>query len=553
MKNWHPNRWWAVIGLALVSLLAIALPGSAQSGDCGGAAGCVYSGEFDSGADGWEASYDGLVSSVDIGHLDYKSFGALWWTTEAWGILTMETNSNYDFAHSDQRVGIRQTFNLSAGRYQLVTRIAADLAQGSAVYYNVEGFGAVNTARILSYYDAWQTLSTDDLSPNSFTIDTPGSVTVVIAAGYRSKVYFDYIYLIRLSDATYEPTATPGPGTPTAAPAATATAIPASATPIASGTAYCVPAPATATGLPPDAVATATPTALPGGTNWAYFDGFDNSLNGSNHFWATAGTGVELAYNVGRRALNAVIVPNSADPGGGSMARSALIYRPGTTQLSTFYVDVWAMANFVASGKSQYLEVWKEEGGAWSNVGAAQVSHSSWYPSHWAIPVSTGVTAIAFVAHRSDSATVDKLYLDDIYLYGDLSLSPYCDDTFHPSTVFIGMNTYAPYADGITLSINAGRACPANVLRPNNLWGMLLAQLTILLDQITALAPGHILGQTLDLAQQYITGPLGGVIILATFVFDWSIPILMLEIYIAFQGGLLVIGIWKTIRRAFIV
>lgn len=555
MKNWHRNLIFILIFIGLI-VLVIAAPVYGQSGDCGGASGCVDSSDFDTGLDGWVASYEGVTPTVDVIWLASKSFGWLWWQTNASGVATMQTNGSYDLLHADQRVGMRKSFQLTPGRYVLVTRIAADRPSSSVVYYNIDGFGAVNTARILGFWDTWQVLRTDDVNSNSFSVLTAGNVTVVLSADYRSMTYLDYIYLLRLSDATPYPSSTPGLGTPTALPGATSTPMPPSATPIATGTAYCVPAPSTPTpGIPGDTSPTATPTALPAAIGWSYYDGFDQALSGTDNFWVSAGSGVDIAYNVGHRALNAVGIPNSADPGGGSLERPALIYRPGGFITSTFYIDAWAQASYVAEGRTQYLEVWTEDSGTalWSKAGEVAISHRLWYPSHWTITSAGSISAVAFVARRSDDVPVDKVYLDDVYLYGDLSLSPYCDGTFPPNTVFIGLDDNTPYQDGVTLSVSADRECPAAILRPNNLWGMILAQLTFFLDQLTALAPGHIPGQTRDMVQQYMLSPVGGLILLATIILDWNVPIIMLEIYIAFQGGLAVIGIWKTIRRAFIV
>jgi hypothetical protein len=561
-----PSRKLLAISFSLLAVLAFGLAATraqAQTPNCGGAAGCVSSSDFTLGADGWESSYGGIVPTVDVGWLNYKSFGVLFWQSEAYGVLTMTTNANYDYYNADQRSGIRKTFWLEPGRYQVAVRIAGDRPASSVVYYTVDAFGSLRTAKILNFPQGignvgWTEIETTETEATSFTIETVGDVSIVLTADQYSTIYLDYVYLIRLSDVTPYPSATPGPGTPSATPGpptATSTPIPPQATPVPAATAYCQPKPTA--GLP-----AYTPTY---GVRWSYFEGFDNALTGVNNFWATMGEGVSIVYNVGHRALNAGGIPNSADPGGGSMDRPALIYRPTTPLTGTVYVDVWSTASFVAAGVTQQLEVWVEDagyaGGAyWTKMDDVTVSHRTWYPAHWEISPPTGgdysgvISAIAFVAKRSDGAALEKVYLDDVSLYNHLTMAPYCDGTFPDGTEIVGPERDNGIDDDVYfINVPVGRDCPGDIMRPNNFWGMLLAGVTMFLDNQTALSPGHTPGTTRDLATQYVMSPLGGVVILASIILDWNIPITMIKIYFVFQIGLGVVGIWKLIRRTFIV
>jgi hypothetical protein len=213
----------------------------------------------------------------------------------------------------------------------------------------------------------------------------------------------------------------------------------------------------------------------------------------------------------------------------------------------------WAKANVVPIGETASIQVWELYAGTWTRSANISVSAGRWYPFH--SDISATAEQVAFVPVRSDAPGAGYMLLDDIYLYAPADNAPYCNGQYPVDVVSF---TGGGFDSGIggsttTIMVPVGKDCPTAVMRPNNLWGLLLAQVTVWLDGVMALAPSHVMGSTRDLARTYMIGPLGGVVSLAVVVLDWRIPLAMLSIYLAFEVGLGIVGIWKLIRRTFFV
>ena len=261
------------------------------------------------------------------------------------------------------------------------------------------------------------------------------------------------------------------------------------------------------------------------------------------------------------------VVPSGSDHTGDGGVSIKIQYDPhwATTTASGFdqaliletnfgvatWVNAYAQADVVLAGGSAKMEIWELVGSTWSRVGSDSIGAQYWYPIHAAI--SASATHIAFVPARSDTPSAGWTYLDDVYIYSPEANQPYCSGGYPTGTMAINGGDISNGNGSTTIMYPVGKECPTSIMQPNNIWGMLLAQATLFLDGQMAWAPSHVLGATRDLAQQFMLGPLGGIIQIGTIILDWSVPITMLKIYIAFQAGLAVIGIWKTIRRAFIV
>lgn len=527
LKNWQAKA--ALVFIAALMAAAWWLPALGQSVDgCPTGADCAASSTFDADTDGWS------VQSADIGWLAAFSAGF----TQADGVVRV-----YNYQQRDQgtnAMGIYKSFWLQPGQYQIRFRATQDIDWAHGVVVVVDSPDVVAhtwSSRLSEWYF-------QEFTTSYFTLYSPQMVKVRIATG--ANAYFDYVYVERLPDTLPTATqiaATNTPGGPTSTPRPTAIPVGSQATPVPAATAVCRPAPTV-----PDIYA--TPSAYTG-TSFSVVDLFDTGSWPSN---------TTLAW----QRLGGATITQGADHSGNMSGAALLPYAGhyGQTTLSSLdqalvlpvsygypvWLNAWAQSDAVPVGQTAQMEVWERSGGSWSRIAVVTISAQQWYPLHAA--VSANATEIAFTAVRSDIPSGGQAYLDDVYIYSPESNTPYCNGTYPANTTGSRDTTNL---DGVDLQYPANKPCPTAIMQPNNIWGMILAQLTIFLDRQMAMAPLHVQGTTRDLAQQFMIGPLGGVIILGSMVFDWNIPIISMELYITFQAGLIIIGIWKLIRRSLLM
>lgn len=501
-KRWIP--WLALCAFPLMLLCLVTLPALAQSGSCGGLPNCISDNEFTADTETWFNNFTG----TSLQWLSSKSFGWLWWTSSAQGVIegTYPTDRIY----------------LTPGRYIASTRLATDSSFQYDLRMNGDRVGDVWTVG-----SSWATYQS-----YSIYVAQPGYQQFELELADPSLaggLYVDYFWIT--ADTTFTPSPSPvwtlGPGTPspTPQPAATATAVAATQLPVP--TQVCQSAAPTATptvvaqyGITP--AATATPS-------WAYYENFDDNLNGT--YWAMNNTSYQVAGGRNNSAYS-LQLPMSNLPSlpAATLTSQGIVFAPGGTLPATVYVNAWARAQFVPQGITITVDIFKLDGGNWSLVQSVPVSYLDWYPFQVTVSSSSG-TAIAFGAHRSDSieAYDTPVSLDDIYLYTSAGDEPYCDGTIPQSAINIGAADNNPYTTGGTryfLTVPADRDCPPDILVPNNFWGYLLAGLTRFLDVTMGPWPTHTPGVTATLVANLISSPVITFATLACLFVDLRVPLL---------------------------
>lgn len=528
MTSSHRKRTGVTLLVALALLAGGALlsvTAHGQDAGCPGGPRCIDYSTFDSDTDGWVAAN----ADTTLTWLASKTLGT---SSLATGVVQV-----YDpHISTSSAPWIKKTFYLQAGHYQLSVRAGEDLdIQQDIVTIYVRHDGTVS-----GWYGSLSPWYFLDIYSQVITVDQPGPVDVEIENS--KNFYIDSIALESMDAGapTLTPTTviyTPNPSQPT--PTASTTPIPYAqqATPMPVPTAVCSNAQPTPVGQ----YVTETVTT----TTWSMLE----------TFW-----GIDLYSDMGAWQRTGVIdwvaAPDHTGDASGA-ARLKYDNAPVTNAIilpvvftGTYYLNAWAQADVVPVGATAYMEVWAMSG-TWSRVAQIAIGAQHWYPLH--VTITGDPTALAFVATRSDSPSSGFAYIDDIYLYAPESNMPYCSGAYPGTTTSMTGSGLYGGSDSVTLLYPGDKPCPGEVMQPNNIWGMILAQFTLFLDAQMAWSPVHVLGTTRDLAQQFMLGPIGGMVALATIIFDWRIPITMLEIYLAFQAGLGIIGIWKVIRRAFII
>jgi len=493
---------------------------------------CVDQSEFatdDPARNGWVAGNGGTISDTELGWLASKSFGALWWATSAQGVLTAKGTKPL----------ISKIVYLEPGRYRMVLRVGSDKVWGiigNQLFTRATPPGGTTFGTgSFSVSDSFKTLITDE-----FTVSSPGDVMIEFSGQESVMLFFDYVWVVK--DTTATPT--PGPGTPSATP------LPATSTPIPTPTPFCIDAPPTATPGPPQFQLTPTPSPTPNPqTSFTVLDQF--VFVTLSDIWEAAGNGVYVSLSTGRATAKpgAVFIPYSVDPPGWTfvdMERTALIWQPSTVLSSTIYVDGWGRADIVPQGTSAFVEVWKLDAGTllWSQAGTSQISAGNWYNFHQSLSSAGGIAAVAFLTSRSDAPTSGGLYIDDIYMYGDLANAPFCDGTYISPP---GGGTEP--TDTTVITIPADRTCPPDVRVPNNFWGPLLAQLTLFLDAIFAFAPGHTPGSITLMLNDLVASPFGTYTILASVFFDLRVSAVMTGLILLMEGVRAIWSIWLAVKK----
>lgn len=492
---------------------------------------CVDQSEFstdDPAHFGWLPSNGGNHTDNVVGWVSTMNFGLPWLGTSADGVLTVAGSSPT----------FHKTMYLQPGQYLIVTRAGTsfNLFGSDRLFMNVTPAGTTSfNVGSFPIPNNFQTIIS-----NEFTVSSPGDVDIELQGDSSTTLYFDYIWIVQSST----PTPTPGAGTPTVTP------VPAAATPIPTGTPYCITESATATPGPPQFELTPTATPSPNLNNWTVLDHFDFATLSS--IWTVAGNGVYNSFSTGRGTSKpgAVFIPYSVAPGGWdhtSMLRTALIWRPTDVLTDTVYTDGWARADFVPTGTAVTAEVWTLDGGTleWSQADTTQVSSGSWYNFHTELTSAGGVVAVAFLSSRSDDATSGGIYLDDIYIYGDLANSPRCDGAYISPP---GGGPEPP--DTTPITFPSDKPCPPNLNVPNNFWGPLLANLTLFLDGLFAFSPLH---NNLNLAgtvRDLINAPIFIYLQLIAMFFDLRIPIAVVLVIIAINVADTIYNTWIKVKDA---
>lgn len=549
---------WAVsLTVALVALV-MAQVALGQSADCGGHT-CIDQQPFDTEAStlgdapgsGWsdspDAPYDPAITTT-LQWIANKTFGFLIWQTSADGVLVVN-------GRTVGLEGIRKTLYLDPGYYQMQLRAGSSDGLGSNIFMIVYlpddqrlDIGSCNVSGF------------EICESSTFTVTTSGMVTLNIDdygswENLGATIYLDYIDLAQVAQL---PTATPPPaGTPTATPQA------ANSTPVPTTTPYCVNVPTATPGAPQFAI-TPTVTATPANA-WGLMDKFGYLTLGGGA-WTVSGN-VSIAQNVGHglSGNGAVQVPNSHPPDAwdqSTMPLNALIYaRPGEFTLP-FYLDFWAQASYVPAGVTNTVQVWVLDPTLpyWTLMLEQAVSTSAWYAIHAQVnaPVSNRISAVAITSQRSDGSTAEKVYIDDVYFYGNISMAPRCNGELPPN-VSDGANPDSILGtrpdpliinNGEVIFVPENKPCPTNIDRPNNFWGYLLAGVTLFMDNMFALTPMHTPGQFQGLVKTLILSPIGSLFIYMSILLDWQISFFVLGLMAIIWPIYLIIVIWSMMRRA---
>lgn len=546
-----------VIASLLIGLLAAPAPAIAQTA-CGDYT-CAFYDEFNNSLDGWVGNKT-IDPTGQLGQyqaeaewLADKTLGPFWDTTSARGV-----------AHAWQvygsNAGIQKVFELSAGRYQVVTRAAQDwsLTGGTLMIDIAPPTGGLTEQ--FSINDRFK-----EFISSEFVVEEAGPVSIEILHNARSGLYVDYVWVIESTI----PQPTPGPGTPSPTPPL------ATSTPLPVGTPYCVEAVPTPTPGPgqfatPTPAPTAGPTPTPGADlSWSMLDTFDDYLN--PRWWTIGGDGiVKLQINTGNPSSTAgsVAIQYSSDPPGWDfeeMERTALIYQhvadvrnPSAKAAFSLPFDLRAFgsAQSVPAGQTAYIETWvyDPQQPRWYKLGETAVSAGRWYSFHYTVTAPGGssgvISAVAFTARRTDEPASGVVYLDDFYVWGNASLAPLCGGRYPPQSYTItkggtsqtGGSGLGPGAgidgdpgDGSLppyyLRYPMDKDCPPGITVPNNIYGPILAGLTILLDVLYADSPSYELG-LLPAAVRMFLAPfsIALVLFLAFIRFDalWQVVVVRL-------------------------
>ena len=229
-----------------------------------------------------------------------------------------------------------------------------------------------------------------------------------------------------------------------------------------------------------------TPTPNPARFQASLRDGRTNAL------WVTQGYtySVGSLYNYPGSPLGAIALPRRAS--GTAFASSAIIAYQGITPIDPFYFAGYARNSSLSIGQSTNIIIWTtNDGSTWTraytiSVGAA----TTWYP--FSVSIAGGsVQAVAISAEHSGGT--GEMYLDNLYAYGPSGYAPSCDQTVSEASTIVNQRWIEYPAD---------KPCPpSTIIQPNNFWGPLLSELTLLLDNLFAFSPSHTPGS--------LSGPMG--------------------------------------------
>lgn len=536
----------AAIILALLLLLAGSTGVRAQSGGDGCPDGprCVYAGNFDSDTDGWK----GDDASVDW--LYGKALGS----SLAIGILHLHDTLIDPNRSILLPPGAYKTFTLQPGFYKIYLRGGQDWAwppTKNSQSVNVVGDpiytenSQLHQDTFLGAFSAWYYV---DFTTDIFEVTQPGTVRVQISAA--APAYYDYIWIEKQADDSPTPTPcgyclTPTTGGPTATVTPTPLPTDQQSTPAPTGTIVCNAATPTPTGIP--AYATPEPT-----VELAQLEQFHEllfSIVNPQSYWSRMGdVSIDLSNNHSGNGTGSAQI--SYDPHGDistiGVFTNAIMLATGYSY--PVWVNAWVTTDMVPVGETAYAEIWETTGGSWTRKSSTVISYGHWYPINAAI--DTSVTHIAFVGRRTDAPVGAHLSLDDVYLYAPETAAPNCGGNYPSETTSIGgLPLNATYGGNSTvLWWPADRPCPAPQSVPNNFWGPILSAITIFIDQQFAWAPLHQSGYLTTLFQNTLMSPIGVLFTFCAILFDWSIPIWVLKVWMSWQFIYFLVLAWRIIR-----
>ena len=522
------------LGLALTAWCLLALGARAQSADgCPGGANCIDASDFSADKNGWAANDRGVVTSWD-------ATATRGLNDTANGVLVVSGTGG-----SNGGLTVRKDIYLDPGNYRLIARVSRDWSLGglnSSLLLVVSAGGFDHGINIDGDVPIFSFgILTSDIIPI-----TSSGPTGIELTGF-GKVFYDYIWLEKMEDIaptptmnTNFPTLTPHPGT----------SIPpiAQATPQPTATPFCVDAPVVT------AVSTYQPgpTPTPSASKWAFLDTFENLILGSA--WSANGNdvyGSGNANHLGSGSHAAYIGYNGflQSVSATSAFSEALILPMNFTV--PIYLNAWAQADVIPIGATGLIEIWEHDpdSSTWHRSGQFNISARNWYPFHAEVsPVSgASIDAIAFVSTRSDEPEHGSggIYLDDVYVYGDPSLTPHCDGTYPEGVVDLN----APGAHVAEIPWwPADRPCPTLPPEPNNFWGPLLTGLQIFMNGVFAWSPLHPTGQLTSFVSNFLLSPIGVLFTFSAILFDWTTPLWVLKIWLGWNGIYYAILAWRIIR-----
>jgi hypothetical protein len=450
--------------------------------------------------------------------------------------------------------GVRfyKTVTLPPGHYQVAVRLAAyengsSLVQGGILRPNgtetnlgSATFGSSPNVKIFS----------------EFELTSPGDVTLWIDASFA--IIIDYVWVI----SSLTPTATPGAGTPTA------TSVPNTATPANTPTPYCVNRGTPTPGFPQSG-STATPTPY-WQNDFTYYYNFDSQTVNpiQTLYWTAQGAGIAQSANGrGTSQSSSIFVPFSVYGEVGSTRKAIMHSLPletFTSTVTTMSVDAWARASFVAQSTTAKAEIWYQDGlDNWHEAVSVTVGTSYWYALHAVISDVNGIDVVALVNSVSDASTVNGVYWDDVYFYGNPTKNaPDCNSWFitegygnpdiEPSgnNVSEGVDTVPP--SSVSITVNGNKTCPADYNTPNNIWGFILTGLMYASDVFFGPFAAHEIGATYDAINNLISSPMGTMFVWVSILFDWTIPVWTAGILATLQTIYTVILVWKGTRRSLV-
>jgi hypothetical protein len=513
----------AISILGVLLLLGSSLLATAQTSDgCPDGTNCINADNFDSDVNGWVANDDGLSLK--------------WQASQSTTFGSSGTGLIYVSGANPNGYTIRKTFNLGVGTYQIKFRAHDDFSLNSqSIYvwinYTTLTYDVSPSAQLSPWYYT-------EFTSGQFQIASPGPVSIQIVT--KAPTFYDYIWIEKIPDT--EPTPTPYPYFHTATPRP-GTPIPteAQATPQPTATPYCQPKP---TGV---AQFNMTPSPTPPGMA-PFLDTFKDGINSA---WNATGHDVYVSSamdHTGNGNSGSAYIGYNGFPTAQATASAlneALILQDNFS--NPFYVNLWAQADVVPVGETGYVEIWTLTATTWTRAAQFPISAGRWYPIF--ATISGAPSAIAFIGSRSDGPVESSgtIFIDDVYIYPSTNLAPYCDGSYAPTVNDVSGENISglQYTD---LYWPADRPCPQFAPVPNNFWGPLLNGIALFIDQIFAWAPLHAAGWMPLMVTNTLLSPVGVMFTFCAILFDWTVPLYVLGIWLGIQSIYWAIMAWRIIR-----
>lgn len=492
----------------------------------------VYEFDFDTDTEDFLPTANGtlLTWSQTVSYTytcSWWQIGCTSWVSTADGVMQMEMNPaalSYQYGTFPDAVAERW-IDLEPGTYRVYTRFSLPVGDSNTLtelpayslsfFYNNSVINVTNGGTGAWFNSAmlgerkYQEKYSDE-----FIIDRATPARMIISGGFlknHEKLSIDFLKIEQVS--TSYPT--PNPALPTIAPYATPGAFP---TPVCRVYTQTVPG----------FSMTPTPTPTPSGTVYKLGETFDNptwqtwqkiSNNNSNDVdWILGGRGFDF---IGGGAVIMNVSPTTD-----TVTDRAGIGLGWTSPMTTpIYVSGWARTDdIIYAGGRVTVEVWALQSDTWSQVDTQVIGFGVWYPFYAEILGGGNVQALILVVSDNQSTT-RKVKLDDLYIWNDNSVMPYCDfDNTVNNATFSGLITdTANITDSYNVFIASGRPCPADLSVANNFWGPLIAGMTQFMDGFTGPFPYHPPNLFYSQVESLADSPAWAYWAILQTLFDWSV------------------------------